>query len=544
MREHGAATARAVNPAAAPAPAPVPVSVPAAGPPPTPALPLTRRASLNVVAIGLDFGVRTAVGLVITPLLVERLGAALFGVWEILGRLAGYVAAIGGRPAEALRLVVANRQTAADPATQRRAVGSALVVWLLFLPLAALSGALLAWYAPTLSGAPSEWHTAIRLSAALLYAGGLMGALLALPESALQGMNLGYKRMELQAGLNIAGGLLTAGAVYAGLGLVGLSGAQVILAGLSGLCFWTLARSYVGWFGVARPARAEVKSVLGLSAWLSGGDLISKLLVASDVLILGMLLSPTVVTTYVLTAYAPRAAVAIHDSAVAAALPGLGGLIGDRQYDRATLVRRELLALTWLFATAVGVTILLWNRSFVALWVGADHYAGPAVDLLIVLMAAQTAFIRVDAYVIDAALQSWLRVLIGAGAVVVTIALAVLLTRAWGLPGLCVGVLTGRLTQTLAYPVLARRSVGGGAVVPLGVARALLVTALVFAAAVYGGERLAPAGWLGWTAGVAVTGALALGVAFAAGLSSESQHAVVRRLTEMARKRTPRKPSI
>src|SRR5205814_5942755 len=191
---------------------------------------------------------------------------------------------------------------------------------------------------------------------------------------------------------------------------VGVAGAQIAIAGVSGLCFWVLARTYVSWFGVARPARADTRHLLRLSGWLSGGDLISKLLLASDVLILGAVVSPTAVTTYVLTAYAPRAAVAIHGNAVVAAMPGLGGLLGEHQYGRAQLVRRELLALTWLFATAVGTTILLWNRSFVALWVSSNHYAGSDVDLLIVLIAVQTAFIRSDAYIIDAALQSWLRV--------------------------------------------------------------------------------------------------------------------------------------
>src|SRR5439155_1223055 len=90
-----------------------------------PAVPLTRRASLNVAAFGLDFGVKTAVGLVITPLLVGRLGTALFGTWEMLDRLAGYVATVGGRPSEALRLLVANRQSVADSAAQRRAPGGA-----------------------------------------------------------------------------------------------------------------------------------------------------------------------------------------------------------------------------------------------------------------------------------------------------------------------------------------------------------------------------------------------------------------------------------
>src|SRR6184192_4481740 len=92
---------------------------------PAPPVPLTRRASLNGIAFALDLGVKTGVSLVLTPLLVDRLGAGLFGVWEMLGRLAGYLAAIGGRPAEALRLVVANRQAAADAdADHRRALGA------------------------------------------------------------------------------------------------------------------------------------------------------------------------------------------------------------------------------------------------------------------------------------------------------------------------------------------------------------------------------------------------------------------------------------
>src|SRR5207249_2816042 len=181
----------------------------------------------------------------------------------------------------------------------------------------------------------------------------------------------------------------------------------------------------------------------------------------------------------------------IHGSVVGAAMPGLGGLLGQRQYERAQLVRRELLALTWLFTTAVGATILLWNHSFVGLWVGAQHYAGPDVDLLIVLIAVQTAFIRADAYIIDAALQAWLRVVISAAATVVTITLAIALTRAFGLPGLCVGVLAGRTLQTLTYPALARRCVEDhGPVLPLGFARGLVVTAALFSAGSALGQRL------------------------------------------------------
>src|SRR5256714_15147594 len=83
-------------------------------------------------------------------------------------------------------------------------------------------------------------------------------------------------------------------------------------------------------------------------------------------------------------------------------MPGLGGLIGRGDQERARAVRRELLTLTWLFATAVGVTILCWNRSFLGLWVGQQHYGGPGLDLPLVLATGQTAFIPPAPYVTDA----------------------------------------------------------------------------------------------------------------------------------------------
>src|SRR5439155_1240191 len=243
-------------------------------------------------------------------------------------------------------------------------------------------------------------------------------------------------------------GALPAAAVSGGLGLAGVAGAQVALAAVSALCFWWLARTYVAWFGVSRPARAETRSLASLAAWLAGGDLIAKLLLGSDVLILGTLLSPAAVTTYVLTAYAPRAAVAVHGSAVGAAMPGLAGLIGEGQYGRAALARGDLMVLTWLFATAVGTTILLWNRSFVALWVGREHYGGAVVDLLIVCIAGA-----------------------------------------------------------------------------------------LFAAGLALGERMLAPNWLVWAAAVPASLALALGIAFSAGLSRQARQAVVLRAAELLPRR-------
>ena len=498
---------------------------------------LTQRASLNVVASLLDYGAKVAVGLVIVPILVGGLGRSLYGVWEMLGRLAGYMTAGDGRPTQALRLVISNLQASDDDDAKRRYVGGALVVWLLFLPVVIAAGVALVWLAPTITKVTPALAPMVRLTCALLTVSLVFGNLASLPESVLRGMNLGYKRMGLQAGLEVVGGALVAAGIYVGLGMAGAAGGQVAFALLMGVCFWWVVGKYVPWFGVARPTRADVTGLLGLSAWYSVGEAITKLLLASDVIILGMVLSPAAVTPYVLTGYAARMAVNVHVLAAGGAIPGIGGVIGLRQYEKANGLRNELLAVTWLFAATVGVTILLWNRSFLGLWVGSQNYAGTWVNLLIVFTMAQTAFVRSDAYVIDSALQLRQRVLVTAVAAVLTIGLGIVLTWRFGMLGLCVGILTGRLTQSVAYPLLVRGCLGvTSRPSPSTILRPLVTMAALFTVAAYLGDRIVVQHWIPWVAGVAGTVLAALGVALATGLPADVRAAVVRRGRELVRR--------
>src|SRR3989454_10090745 len=194
---------------------------------PRPAANLTQRASLNVVASLLDYGAKIAVNFLVIPILVTGLGRSLYGVWEMLGRLVGYLTAGDGRPTQALRLVVATMQASDDNAAKRRYVGAAFVVWILFLPVILAAGAVLVWAAPTITQAPPELQAPVRLGVALLVGGLLFANLASLPESVLRGMNLGYKRMGLQAALEIVGGALTAGAIGAGVRVAGAAGSPI-----------------------------------------------------------------------------------------------------------------------------------------------------------------------------------------------------------------------------------------------------------------------------------------------------------------------------
>ena len=127
----------------------------------------TQLATLNAVASALEYGARLIVGFLINPILVAGLGDYGYGVWQILGRLVAYMTPASGRPTQALKWTLANRQASVDFHEKRRQVGSAMIVWLIFLPVLALIGSGLIWFTPTWLGASAEFTPIVRLVVAI-----------------------------------------------------------------------------------------------------------------------------------------------------------------------------------------------------------------------------------------------------------------------------------------------------------------------------------------------------------------------------------------
>lgn len=499
---------------------------------------LTQKAYLNAVASLLDYGAKVVVVSIVTPILVTGLGSSLFGIWLVLSKLVTCISAADGRPTQALKFVIANQQAVDDSAAKRRYVGSALGVWFIFLPVLTAVSAVLVWFSPAITKVPPESYTTVRLTCALLAVNFLLTNLIALPESVLRGMNLAHKRMGLLAGLNVIGGAATAGAVYIGAGLIGVAAAQVLLTGLTGALFWVVVKKYVSWFGIARPSMAEVRSFLGISNWWFAWSWIAKLMIASDVVILGVIGSAQMVTTYTLTSYAGLTLLSLITIILGAATPGLGGVIGQKNYEKAARLRDEMMATSWLFVTAAGSTILLWNRSFVGLWVGPYHYAGFWPNLLIVLVMVQLVFIRNHTYLIDLTLRMRNKVIAGSVSVALSIVLSALLIPRLGLTGLCLGLLGGRLLLTVYYPILVNSYLGNPRLRPGRNLQRGLIMGLLFFASAYLGERLELQHWIEWFVGAVSSFGLLLLIALVTGLKSDERMPLVRRLRTIRAFRT------
>jgi O-antigen/teichoic acid export membrane protein len=500
---------------------------------------LTKKASLNALASTLDYAAALAVGFLVTPLMVAGLGDYYYGLWQILNRLVTYITPASGRPTQALRWTLANQQASNDYHLKRTYVGSALLVWLLFLPVTMVIGGVLSWFAPYWLNTPPQYFWLVRMVVLLLVANLALTQLGTLPQSVLQGENLGYKRMGMSVVLEFVAGGLTWLALYLNTGIIGVAVAALISTVVSGLFYLLIVRSYAPWFGVARPSSEVARQFTGLSGWFLAWNLVMNVSMASDVVILGMLNSVESVTNYTLTKFMPETLISIVAIVAFGIAPGLGGIIGSGKLDKAAHLRGEIMSLTWLVVTIMGSTILLWNRTFLKLWVGAGHYAGPIPDLLIVIVVMQFILIRNDANVIDLTLKLRNKVVIGAFSLVLALGLSGLFVGYFnlGIVGLSLGLLIGRSLLSFGYPMIIGRFLG----VPLssqlkGSLRPALISLLLFLLAVsldtlvYINRQFLVKGWIGLIIASGVTFCVVLLFAFFAGLSGVQRRNIFRRI--------------
>jgi hypothetical protein len=153
---------------------------------------------------------------------------------------------------------------------------------------------------------------------------------------------------------------------------------------------------------------------------------------------------------------------------------------------------------------------------------------------------AQFVFVRTDAHIIDLTLDLRSKVFVGVLAGIVSVGLSTAFVLAGGgIIGLCAGFLIGRGILTFAYPAI----VGRALEIPFTgqVGRALrpgIVTALLFALGLAGGQQVGVDSWLA-LAGVSIATVLVVGpIAYFAGLDRQGRDRImtrVRRVSETFR---------
>ena len=315
------------------------------------------------------------------------------------------------RATQTLKCYIANMQHSQDDVAKMQAVGSAVGVWLVSLPLLLTCGSILTWWSPILAGAQPNDYSLVRITSAILVLTFILAGLLEIPAAVLRGMNMEFRRLGLIAGTTLGGGIATYLLVANGAGLPSVAMVRLGVAILSAAGIYYFVRANVAWFGIRWPGREGLVKFTKLTAWFFVWIFAFKLLMESDLVLLATVGSPDAVTAYALTGMGATSLTSILRIIVAATSPGLGGIIGSGDLTRANRVRDEGILICWGFVTVAGVLLVALNAAFVRLWVGSQYYAGWQVNLLLVAIMAQFALLYFDGLIIDVTLELRMKVI-------------------------------------------------------------------------------------------------------------------------------------
>lgn len=414
--------------------------------------------SRNVVGYYLNFLVVAVVGFFINPLLLGALGPVMFGAWKSLQRFLDFATVTDGRASQALKWIVANRTTC-SPNEKRQDIGATVIVWLRWLPLAALTAGSLTVAAPLLiRGIPDNAQAEVYMTAAILAANTVLAGLISIPDSVLTGVNQGYKSMLITTVVFVLsnGAMICAAFIHWPLWTLA---AIVLIAGLvnAGLTL-LVARASINWWGISKPTQNDVRRVFNYSAWTLGGALVDKLLLATELIVISVMIGAVSVTQYTFTTYVTQFVLSIALVTASGFMPVLGSQIGASDYreaaTRATFVRHLVVGVISIGSAAV----LAFNGAFVSLWVGSEQYMGTVVNALLVACCIQQALIRLDGQILDVTMRIAPKVLIGLLSTVGGIFCGCLVFSITHNVGYAlIGILAVRMISNIAYPLLVAR---------------------------------------------------------------------------------------
>jgi len=426
---------------------------------------LLRAAKLNAISNYVNFAVSSLVTIAVSPLLLSYLGPAGFGTWKSLQRLMDFGTVADGRAMQALKWVIAKNARRDCPEQNRQAVGSAILVWLLFLPLTAIAATLIVFFAPDLIRDASVSDSRLQFVGALLAFNLFLVPLLGIPDSVLVGVNKGFASMTIQTGTLILANLGMLLVSYLGFGLVGMAAVVLVSTAFNAVVIFFRARALVDWFGIAKPARGATSRFFSFSGWVLFWSLISKLLLSTEILLLGALVGASMVADFTFTAYAPQFAIAICFMTGSAAMPGIGSLMAGEMSDSLVKAIDACRSVVLAMATILCCGIVLFNQAFVTLWAGPQRYLGDTSNLLLVVSAFQLILIRNEAQIQDLTLSIRSKVLLGALGALLSLAIGyaafVLLNGRY--EAIFGGIILGRGVLSWLFPRMVRGIVLGQA---------------------------------------------------------------------------------
>jgi O-antigen/teichoic acid export membrane protein len=413
-----------------------------------------QNAKLNALTGYLNFVISSVLVFFLSPFLVKFLGTSTFGIWKSIQKILSFATIADGRATQALKWIIANDEVNENVKVKQQAVGSALKVWVYFLPFVLLIVFLLVWNLPSLiNGLNKEMIPVLYQVGVILGVNLVLNPLMGIPDAILVGTNNGYRSTFIQTIGIIISNLLMLLVSYLGFGLVGLGYVVIFVTLLNGGLIFYVCKKNISWFGIQKPNKEQVQEFFKFSFWVFIWSFVQKLILSTEIILIGYLLNPETVTGYVFTTYIIQLAVSVALLTGSAITPTLGKLIGANEMPNARGVVKNIREIILCISLFFGSLVLFINESFVDLWMGSTFYLGSYTNVLIVLIMVNMVQARIEGQIQDLSLNIRKKVLIGALFSFLSVILGVLgfFFFEKRIEGMFFGVLIGRIFLNLSF---------------------------------------------------------------------------------------------
>ncbi len=411
-------------------------------------------AVLNAFTGSIDFATKLLVSFFVTPITVAFLGPIYFGAWQVLGQLNQYMATADLRAATSIKYLISRDRSVKSEEELREGVSAGFYSFFLMFPIYIIFGSLIVWYAPELTGVPTEYIKNIRIAAIVLVTTFVVSQFFFLYESMLEGMNLAFKRLGMRAVVTIIGGGATVGVLYLGYGVLGISLVQLLIVILNGVLFYFTVKRNIPWFYLVRVDRSRIIAFVKLSVLYLLLKMSDLLCYSIDLILMGYFLGPKIVSMYAITKYLTIGVFGVIRVFGNGASMGIAKFIGEKNYSKLLEARSQIISFQLIVMILGGAVVCLFNQSFVNLWSQSQYYLGGNETLLTVLISSITILINIDSSIINATMNLKRKILITFLSSLISIGMAFVLTPIYGTIGLLSSILLGLLFLSVSTTFL------------------------------------------------------------------------------------------
>ncbi len=421
---------------------------------------LKKAAGLNVISSVIDLFTTQIVALILQPVIVKALGANLFGIWKIIGQSTNYSNLADLRINQTLIWTLARNRLVYTEEEFRQNFSDAFYSLLLGLPVLMLVSVGIIWYVPYLTKVSGDYFLLVRLITFIVVFNFVINKFCSFFDSILKGMNMAYKRIGLRAFVTALSGGLVYAALALGYGIYGLATAYVISSLILLASLFYILKTNFTWFSLAGPSRKGIISYFKLTGYFVLSSSLKTISGNSELIILGYFTSLSVVTAYTFTKYLCTMVRSVVDTFIQAVKPSFSGYIGTGNFEAAANIRRNVLNVMMMVTVPLACIVIVFNYSFLKVWVDSAYYLGDTENLLIAL----TIFLKIIVYneegYIKASLDLKKLVVLNALSTAVFVVLSVILVRPFAVTGLCISILASDLVLLIIYPSVLSRFYG------------------------------------------------------------------------------------